>query len=219
MAVAEDNATVMTLPAAELDIDAEFGGEKYRLAGVDSPVADALAFPVRLVESGRWLQRFDVERLILENDRKERLGVEGRLEVVAWPDVVSFSVELKPGRELADREIRLSCRLRAAGSSSSTTSSQSHLRARADDQDDPGEIVRETGGHDQGRGEPARWCNRPGGICRRGGMAQGSTAHGQLGPGQGSGSPGASEVEGAEFRRSRAQSSASCSRRTRHFPE
>ena len=54
--------------------------------------------------------------------------MESRLEVIAWPDVVSFSVELKTGRNLADREIRLSCRLTAEGSTSSTTSTQSKLR-------------------------------------------------------------------------------------------
>ncbi len=94
-AVAGDNATVMKLPAADLDIAVEVDGVPYRLAGVDSQIKDALAFPVRLIESGRWLQRFDVDRLVFENDKKERLDVDARLEVIAWPDYVSFSVELK----------------------------------------------------------------------------------------------------------------------------
>ena len=82
LAVAEDNATVMNLPAADLDISVDVGGERYHLAGVDSQVTDALALPVRLIESGRWVQRFDVERLILENDKKERLGMEAGLRLL-----------------------------------------------------------------------------------------------------------------------------------------
>ncbi len=52
-AVAEDNATVTNLPAADLAITVELGGVTYRLVGVDSHAKDALDFPVRLIESGR----------------------------------------------------------------------------------------------------------------------------------------------------------------------
>jgi hypothetical protein len=127
-AVAEDNATIMNLPAADLDIAVELGGVRYRPVGVESPNRDALVYPVRLIESGRWLQRFDVERLIFENDKKERLDADARLEVVAWPDLVSFSVELKPRGDLGNREIRISCRLAEEGSGASTTSSVGHAR-------------------------------------------------------------------------------------------
>jgi hypothetical protein len=82
----------MSLPVADLEITVELAGVRYRLVGVDPQINDPLVFPVRLIESGRWLQRFDVERLIFENDKKERLDADARLEVVAWPDFVSFSV-------------------------------------------------------------------------------------------------------------------------------
>ncbi len=123
-AVAEDNATIMNLPAADLDITVEVGGVRYRSAGVDSQIKDDLVFPVRLVESGRWLQRFDVQRLLFENDKQERLDADARLEVVAWPDFVSFSLELKPRGDLGNREVRLSCRLVGEGSTVATTSSR-----------------------------------------------------------------------------------------------
>ena len=135
-AVAEDNATVMNLPAADLDITVELAGVRYKLVGVDSHHDDALSFPVRMIESGRWLQRFDMERLIFENDKKERLDVDGRLEVVAWPDVVSFTVELVPRGELTNREARIACRLVGRGWTLSTTSSLSRFRA--------GQRIRET---------------------------------------------------------------------------
>ncbi len=127
-AVAEDNATVMNLPAADLDISVELDGVRYSLVGCETPIKDDLVFPVRLIESGRWLQRFDIQRLIFENDKQERLDVDGRLEVVAWPDLVSFTVELQPLGDLGDREIRLSCRLKGEGFSSTTTSSLSRFR-------------------------------------------------------------------------------------------
>ncbi len=128
MAIAEDNATIMNLPVADLDIAVEFGGVRYWPVGVDSRINDDLVFPVRLIESGRWLQRFDVQRLIFENDKQERLDADARLEVVAWPDFVSYSVELKPRGDLGNREVRLSCQLVGEGSTTSTTSSLSRFR-------------------------------------------------------------------------------------------
>ncbi len=135
-AVAEDNATVMNLPAADLDISVELDGVRYRLVGCETSIKDDLVFPVRLIESGRWLQRFDIERLIFENDTKQRLDVDGRLEVVAWPDLVSFSIELQPRGDLGNREIRLSCRLRGEGFSSTTTSSLGRFG--------PGQTIKDT---------------------------------------------------------------------------
>jgi hypothetical protein len=58
-AVAEENATIMSLPVADLEITVELAGVRYRLVGVDPQINDPLVFPVRLIESGRWLQRFD----------------------------------------------------------------------------------------------------------------------------------------------------------------
>ena len=124
-AVAEDNATIMSLPSAALDIAVEVDRVRYRLVGVESRIKDALVFPVRLIESGRWLQRFDVQQLIFENDKKERLDADGRLEVIAWPDFLSFTVELKPLGDLGNRQVRISCELVGEGAASSTTSSLS----------------------------------------------------------------------------------------------
>ena len=135
-AVAEDIATIMNLPAADLDIAVELGSEQYRLVGALPQVQDDLDFPVRLIESGRWHQRFDIQHLIFENDKKERLDADARLEIAAWPDFVSFSIELKPVGNLANREIRLSCRLVAEGTTSSTTPRVSRIR--------PGETIKET---------------------------------------------------------------------------
>lgn len=134
-AVAEDNTTVMNLPAADLDISVELDGVRYRLVGCETSIKDDLVFPVRLIESGRWLQRFDIQRLIFENDKKERLDVDGRLEVVAWPDFVSLTVELKPRGDMGSREVRVSCRLVADGLTW-TTSSLSRFR--------PGQTIKDT---------------------------------------------------------------------------
>jgi hypothetical protein len=46
-AVAEDNATIMRLPIADLKIGVELGGLRYRLVEVDSQINDPLVFRTR----------------------------------------------------------------------------------------------------------------------------------------------------------------------------
>jgi hypothetical protein len=97
-AVAEDNAAVFALPPAELSITIKLGATTYHCAGVDFQGAGDLDYPVRLIESGPVLQRFDLQRLVFENDEKKRLDVDARLEVVAWPHELRLMLEATPLR-------------------------------------------------------------------------------------------------------------------------
>lgn len=110
-AVAEDNAAVFALPPAELTITVKVGATTYRCAGVDFAKADALGYPVRIIESGPVLQRFDIQRLIFEDEKKNRLDVDARLEVVAWPHELRPLLEITPRHNLEGEPAELVLRL------------------------------------------------------------------------------------------------------------
>jgi chorismate mutase-like protein len=111
VAVAEDNATVFTLPAAELNLEVELGQKRYRCVGVDFGAKDPLEYPVRMVESGSLAQRIDFHRLVFEDERRNRLDAEARLEVVAWPDRLGFVLEVTPVHFQDDDKAKLTMRL------------------------------------------------------------------------------------------------------------
>ena len=68
---------------------------------------DYANYPIRLIEGGRFLQRYDVLELEFEDAEGHKLPAVGRLEIVAWPDRLSFVAHL-------DRtDARLSVRLDA----------------------------------------------------------------------------------------------------------
>jgi hypothetical protein len=48
-----------------------------------------------LIESGRYVQRADIGQLQFENEKHEQLGCEGRLEIVAWPDHITFLLSIQ----------------------------------------------------------------------------------------------------------------------------
>jgi len=60
---------------------------------------DEFYFPVRFVESGRFLQRVAIAGLEFADSAGQRLGATGRLEIALWPDraVLSFALEKDVG--------------------------------------------------------------------------------------------------------------------------
>ncbi len=114
-AVAEDNATVFALPAAELNLEVGVGGKRYLCVGMDFRAEDPLEYPVRMVESGSVTQRIDICRLVFEDERKNRLDAEARLEVVAWPDRLGLVLEVTPHHILDDDKAKLTIRLDGNG--------------------------------------------------------------------------------------------------------
>jgi hypothetical protein len=89
-----------TLPQAALRVEIERDGVTWTC--VESAAAhfqwgrdDGFYYPVRLIESGRHMQRFDIQGLVFESPDGERLPQTGRLEVCAWPDRVAFVLDMR----------------------------------------------------------------------------------------------------------------------------
>lgn len=99
-AVADSNDIVFDLPPADLALWVEHDGIRYTCAGAAGKTEDLERYPVRLVESGRVVQRFDIQQLVFESEAGEPLPAQGRLEVIAWPDALHFMLELTPTEDL-----------------------------------------------------------------------------------------------------------------------
>ena len=108
-----DRRELEALPKASLVVAATVGGRVYRAVRAGESIKsmksylDYANYPIRLIEGGRFLQRYDVLELEFEDEQGRRLAAKGRLEIVAWPDRLSFVAHL-------DRQdARLSVRLEA----------------------------------------------------------------------------------------------------------
>lgn len=108
------------LPPAALQIAIHVGDAVHASAGrrpltFDSHglPAQPLEFPVRLIESGRYFQKFALHDLDFRDAGGRRLPVTARLEVAAWPDRLAFTLVVRPERPLA--RARAWLRLQSAG--------------------------------------------------------------------------------------------------------
>lgn len=101
-AVAQDNDVVFSLPKAHLEIRVVVGNTTYRCVRGATNQRDHLNFPVRIIESGRFVQRADVLQLEFEDDAGNKLNAQGRLEIVAWTDRLLFLVEVTPEQDLSN---------------------------------------------------------------------------------------------------------------------
>ncbi len=105
---------IHTQPGAELTLTAQIGDQRYRCTQAATNRQDWMNFPVRLIEGGRWLQRFDLLQLAFKDAAGRTLGATGRLEVVAWPDSLHLLLELTAPATLTD-EIVLGLQLTGDG--------------------------------------------------------------------------------------------------------
>ncbi|HOX37989.1 MAG TPA: hypothetical protein PL033_08380 [Candidatus Brocadiia bacterium] len=113
-AAAEDNSTIFNMPRSELALDVHAGGARYRCRRGAVGQNDWLDYPVRIIESGRFVQRADIRRLEFEDDNGNLLPAEGRLEIVAWPDQASVILEITPHKDLPQSRIEIGlCALNA----------------------------------------------------------------------------------------------------------
>lgn len=96
VAVRSNASAIAGLPTAELGLFVQTDGTTYRCVG--SHAWDGLAGP-RLIESGRWLQRNDVDGLRFQSNDGAFLNVNARFEVVAWPDRLALILAVQPGFE------------------------------------------------------------------------------------------------------------------------
>ncbi len=95
-AVSEDNSTVFGLPPANLTLSLRANGRDYHCTGASASEAGA-ASPARLIESGRFVQRGDIQYLRFDHPDGDRLPVIARFEFVAWPETLTLRLDASPG--------------------------------------------------------------------------------------------------------------------------
>ena len=108
----ESNARLLQLPPAEFELTVTVGDIDFHCVALPTP-KDPFFFPVRFVEYGSVLQRVDFDGLIFRDAAGHQLNAEVHLEIIAWPDRVSLSVEAVPRETFATAALRL--RLQARG--------------------------------------------------------------------------------------------------------
>ena len=101
-AVAQGNEAVFALPKGILDLSVTTGGTTYTCVRGAVDQRDHFNFPIRLIESGRFVQRIDVLQLVFEDKAGRRLNAAGRLEMVAWPDRLRLLLEVTPEEPLTN---------------------------------------------------------------------------------------------------------------------
>lgn len=104
-AATESNEPVNKLAPAELRLSVTVEGTTYRCVEAAGNQEDEANFPVRIIESGRFVQRADILNLKLVNDREVPLDAEGRLELIATPQRLYLLLEVTPRVELHDADI------------------------------------------------------------------------------------------------------------------
>ena len=92
-AVAQGNDVVFSLPRPRTQLEVIVAGTTYTCTGSEAPAS-------RLIDSGRFLQRADVEQLVFRDAAGRRLPAIGRLEIIAWPDRLAFLLEITPSERL-----------------------------------------------------------------------------------------------------------------------
>ena len=88
-----DNAAIDSLPPADLGLFIEADGTTYRCSA--GAAWDRTAGP-RLIESGRWLQRADVNGLVFTSSDGRALAADARFETIAWPDRLALVLAVRP---------------------------------------------------------------------------------------------------------------------------
>jgi len=88
-----DNAAITALPAADLGLFIEADGTTYRCSA--GAAWDRTAGP-RLIESGRWVQRADVNGLVFTSSDGRQLTADARFETIAWPDRLALVLAVRP---------------------------------------------------------------------------------------------------------------------------
>jgi hypothetical protein len=116
-ALTEDQSVVLGLPAGELSLRVKTGGVEYSCVRAARGQDDATNFPVRLIEGGRFVHRFDLLNLEFAAPDGRRLDASGRLEIVGWPDRLTFILEVAPRTPLRDAGLEIAA---SAGSIRST---------------------------------------------------------------------------------------------------
>ena len=98
------------LPAARLMLELDVDGVKFTAntckAGIDSGVKRLSS--VRLWESGRYVQHFDFLELDFRDEKGAKLLCDATLDLVAWPESLTFSLKILPKFSWNNAAIRVS---------------------------------------------------------------------------------------------------------------
>ena len=97
---AQGNEAVFKLPKQELRLEITVGSDRFTCVRAAAHKQDSMNFPVRIIESGRLVQRCDILQLEFAGAKGRILKAGGRLEIIAWPDRLSFILELTPQETL-----------------------------------------------------------------------------------------------------------------------
>jgi hypothetical protein len=90
-----------------LALSITLGSETYAATGFRDVGNDFLAYPVRFVETGRWLQHVDLNGVIFRDKDGHELAADAHLEINAWPDRVTFFAEVKPKTNTTEARLAL----------------------------------------------------------------------------------------------------------------
>ena len=84
-----------TLSEADLDVSLDIKGRRYSLESCLAGETGQLSF-ARMLEAGQVAQHFDIQHLIFKDAEGKRLGCYGDLDMVAWPNSLTFTLKLMP---------------------------------------------------------------------------------------------------------------------------
>ncbi len=108
------------LPPAQLHLAIRVGETVYACAGRKSLSLDPhgmpaapLEFPVRVIESGRFFQKFALHDLEFHDPAGRRLPATAHVEIASWPDRLALTLVVRPDTALAPAHAFL--RLQSAG--------------------------------------------------------------------------------------------------------
>jgi hypothetical protein len=108
-ALAHKADTLVNLPDAQLQIELDLDGTRYRAHTCKAGKAKGVKHlqDVRLWESGRYVQHYDFLGLDLRSATGERLACDAVLDIVAWPGSLTFTLNVSLSRSGRDAVMRL----------------------------------------------------------------------------------------------------------------
>lgn len=112
-AVSVPEADLNPSAASILQLEVSLGESTYFCIGTDNSALKGLESPLRIIETGHYLQRFDINNLVFQNGKGEQLSGTGRLEVVAWPDRISLLLEVSLPDSAAPGRVRVALKSEA----------------------------------------------------------------------------------------------------------
>lgn len=102
-----NDEALVSLPPSGLRLSIRMGERVYNCVAAAMNTKDEAAYPVRLIEGGRWLHRYDIAGLDFRDDAGNALAVNARLQIVAWPDRLTLALLVEPDAALTGAQARI----------------------------------------------------------------------------------------------------------------